>query len=91
MLSYAFYVLLAPTFAYAAAFPWALPEPTVFAPAPDNWSPAPTPAAQLPGFELFRRQTLEGDNTCGFVSGLSRVYNTNYSVCQNSNTRQNPQ
>jgi len=69
-------VLLAPAFAYAAAFQWALSEPTVVAPAPDKWSPAPTPAPHIPGFELFRRQTQEGSggHTCGFVSGLSGMY-----------------
>jgi hypothetical protein len=70
--TYAFCVLLAPAIAYAAAFPWSLPDPTAHA-VPDNWSPAPTPAAQLPSFELFRRQTSEGDNTCGFVVGSSRM------------------
>jgi hypothetical protein len=72
MLHHAACMLLAPAVAHAAAL-WALPEPTRHAPAPDNWSPAPTAAAQLLGFELFRRQTDTG-NTCGFISGSSRIY-----------------
>jgi hypothetical protein len=74
MFSYTLCVLLAPAAAHAAAFPWALPEATKIAPTPDNWSPAPTAAPQLrfPGSELFRRQTAQGGNTCGFVSGSSR-------------------
>jgi hypothetical protein len=67
-------VLLAPAAVSAAAFPWAMPEPTIFAPAADSWSPAPTPAPYFPGFELFKRQTLETDNTCGFLSGSSGMY-----------------
>lgn len=73
MLSHAICVLLAPAVTYGAAFSWALPEPTAFAPAVDTWSPAPTAAAQLPGFELFRRQAQEGNNTCAFVSGSMRM------------------
>jgi hypothetical protein len=79
MLTQAICVLVAPAAAYAAAFPWALPEPTIFAPAPDNWSPAPTAAPQLPGFSPFKRQSTPGDNTCGFVSGSSRT-NTSRSL-----------
>ncbi|CAO2655994.1 Nn.00g047970.m01.CDS01 [Neocucurbitaria sp. VM-36] len=71
-ISHIFGVLLAPTLAMAAAFPWALPQPTIFVPAVDVWSPAPTQAPQPRNFELFRRQDeSEADNTCGFVSGLS--------------------
>ncbi|KAH7068644.1 hypothetical protein FB567DRAFT_247386 [Paraphoma chrysanthemicola] len=72
LLTRIFCVLLAPTSISAAAFPWAIPEPTVFAAAAaDNWSPAPTPAPQFRGFELFKRQATEGDNTCAFISGAS--------------------
>lgn len=66
--------LLAPAGAYAAAFDWALPEPTLFAPEADNWSPAPTAAPHFPGIEVFRRQVGEGNNTCAFISGSSRKY-----------------
>jgi hypothetical protein len=76
MFTQAICVLIAPAAVYAAAFPWALPEPTIFAPAPDNWSPAPTAAPQLSAFLLFKRQTNSGDNTCGFVSGSSRTSST---------------
>lgn len=65
--------LLAPAVAHAAAFR-AIPEPTLFAPALDVWSPAPTEAPQFPGFELFKRQEAVGNNTCGFVSGSSRTF-----------------
>ncbi|KAF1845509.1 uncharacterized protein K460DRAFT_355323 [Cucurbitaria berberidis CBS 394.84] len=71
--------VLAPALARAAAFPWALPEPTVFVPAVDAWSPAPTEAPHLSGLDLFRRQQSETDNTCGFVSGSSASSLT----CQN--------
>ncbi|KAH7396515.1 hypothetical protein DE146DRAFT_40020 [Phaeosphaeria sp. MPI-PUGE-AT-0046c] len=81
MFAHTLCVLLAPAAAFAAAFPWALPEPTIVAPAPDNWSPAPTAAAQLPGYELFRRQATGSGNTCGYVSGSSQLPFT----CSNSN------
>jgi hypothetical protein len=73
MLSHAICVLLAPAVAFGAAFPWALPEPTVFAPAIDVWSPAPTAAAQLPALALFGRQEQQGNNTCAFISGSLRM------------------
>ncbi|KAF9700140.1 hypothetical protein EKO04_001216 [Ascochyta lentis] len=63
--------ILAPALVSAAAF--AIPQPTqLFAPAADNWSPAPTAAPQL-GFSLFGREAQQAnqDNTCGYVSGLS--------------------
>ncbi|KAF2830876.1 hypothetical protein CC86DRAFT_343967 [Ophiobolus disseminans] len=73
MFAHTICVLLAPALTSAAAFPWDLPQPTRVAPAPDNWSPAPTRAPQLLGFELFKRQAQGsgGDRTCGFISGLS--------------------
>lgn len=69
-------VLLAPALVRAAVLEWALPEPTGLAIAADNWSPVPTSAAQLPGYELFRRQTPEpqGGNTCAFISGVQGTY-----------------
>lgn len=70
MFTYSLYTFLAPAVVHAAAFPWALPEPTLFVPAIDSWSPAPTKAPELPSFELFRRQEA-GANTCGFLSGIS--------------------
>lgn len=66
--------VLAPAVAHAAAFPWSLPEPTIFIAAIDAWSPAPTAAPLLSGFNLFKRQDSEGGNTCGFVSGLQGTY-----------------
>lgn len=50
-----------------------MPESTHhFAPAADNWSPAPTAAPQ---FNLFGRDNQQAtDNTCGYVSGLSGTY-----------------
>jgi hypothetical protein len=66
--------LLAPTMAYAAAFPPTIPGPTHFLVTVDSWSPAPTAAPHLP-FDLFRRQQQpQGSNTCGFVSGNSGQY-----------------
>ncbi|KAH8725155.1 hypothetical protein GQ44DRAFT_739933 [Phaeosphaeriaceae sp. PMI808] len=80
MFPHAICVLFAPAVVRAAAFPWALPEPTVFMAVADNWSPAPTPAPRLGELKLFRRQQ-ETDNTCGFLSGLREssitCYNTN--------------
>ncbi|PVH98996.1 hypothetical protein DM02DRAFT_22594 [Periconia macrospinosa] len=69
MLIHAFCAVIAPAFASAAAYPWALPEPTLAIPAVDGWSPAPTAAPKVGGFELFPR--AEGDTVCGFISGLS--------------------
>jgi hypothetical protein len=66
--------LLAPTVAYAAAFPWDLPRPTQYVPVADSWSPAPTAAPQLQGLELFKRQQGEGGNTCAYISGSSGPY-----------------
>lgn len=68
---YAACAVTAPALAAAAAF--AMPDPTHhFAPAADNWSPAPTAAPQ---FNLFGRDDQPAtDNTCGYVSGLSGTY-----------------
>ncbi|KAF2798474.1 hypothetical protein K505DRAFT_371688 [Melanomma pulvis-pyrius CBS 109.77] len=66
MLQYSICAFLAPALASAAAFPWALPEPTFVIPAADDWSPAPTAAPGLGAIELFRRAA--GDNTCGYIS-----------------------
>ena len=60
---------MAPTFASAAAHPWALPAPTLAIPEIDGWSPAPTAAPKLGRFGLFPR--VEGDTVCGFVGGIS--------------------
>jgi hypothetical protein len=88
MFTHAICVMLAPAMAYAAAFPWALPEPTIYIPAADSWSPAPTPAPQLLGFGLPKRQALERDNTCGFVSGSSEssitCHNTDFICATNT-------
>ncbi|EAT86209.1 hypothetical protein HBI56_098420 [Parastagonospora nodorum] len=81
MLTYTFCVLLAPVIVYGAAFPWALPVPTLFAPAIDSWSPAPTAAARLPNSEVFRRDTPQGDNTCAFVSGSLLTCSNSNLVC----------
>ncbi|PSN73754.1 hypothetical protein BS50DRAFT_569242 [Corynespora cassiicola Philippines] len=62
------WALLAPAVEAAAALPWALPEPTFVAPEADLWSPAPTSGPGLGAMELFRRD--DGDNTCGFISGI---------------------
>ncbi|KAH7346029.1 hypothetical protein BKA66DRAFT_478375 [Pyrenochaeta sp. MPI-SDFR-AT-0127] len=71
MLTYSMCAFVAPAIVYAAAFPWTMPEPTLFAPAADNWSPAPTEAPLLPGLGLFRRQEGADGKTCGFLSGIS--------------------
>lgn len=64
-----FWTLFAPSLAAAAAFPWAIPEPTFAVPALDESSPAPTPAPGLGGLELFRR--VAPDAICGYLSGIS--------------------
>ncbi|CAI6319898.1 unnamed protein product [Periconia digitata] len=80
MLIHALCALIAPALASAAAFPWALPGPTLAIPAVDGWSPAPTAAPKVGGLELFRRG--EGDTVCGFVAGIS----SESSSCSRSNT-----
>lgn len=70
MLEYAICALLAPALASAAAFPWALPEPTFHVPEIDNWSPAPTKAPNAGEFELFKRADEE-KGICGYISGIS--------------------
>ena len=60
---------LAPAVVSAMAFPWAGPEPTLVMPDADNWSPAPTAAPEANLMEMFKRDA--GDNTCGYVNGIS--------------------
>jgi len=60
---------LAPAVVSAMAFPWAGPEPTLVMPTADNWSPAPTEAPEVNLMEMFKRAA--GDNTCGYISGIS--------------------
>ncbi|KAF2864619.1 hypothetical protein BDV95DRAFT_294274, partial [Massariosphaeria phaeospora] len=67
MLGYATCAFLAPAVASAAAFSAPTPLATLFAPAVDSWSPAPTPAPRFGAMEMFRREV--GDNTCGFIGG----------------------
>jgi hypothetical protein len=76
MARFAFYALVAPSLASAAAFPWALPEPTFVVPEIDAWSPAPTQAPGVGGLELFRRAP-EGE-VCGYLSGISSVCQPQY-------------
>jgi hypothetical protein len=90
LLTCAISILLVPAFAHAAAFEWSLPEPTAHA-APDNWSPAPTPAPLLSGASLSRRQISQGDNTCGFVSGSSRTCPSTSFILHTNSPSQNPQ
>jgi hypothetical protein len=75
-ITYAGCAILAATLTSAAAFASTIPEPTHFKPAADNWSPAPTAAPQLLGFNLFGREAQQAsqDSTCGYVSGLSGTY-----------------
>ncbi|KAF2193855.1 hypothetical protein K469DRAFT_735024 [Zopfia rhizophila CBS 207.26] len=68
MFQYSICAFLAPAVVSAMAFPWAGPEPTLIVPAEDKWSPAPTAAPGNGVMELFKRA---GDNTCGYVSGVS--------------------
>lgn len=68
MFTYAICAFLAPALASAAAFPWAIPEPTLAIPAIDSWSPAPTPPPRVGAIELFRRAD---DTVCGWISGSS--------------------
>lgn len=73
---------LAPAVVSAMAFPWAGPEPTLVTPAADNWSPAPTEAPEVNLMEMFKRAA--GDNTCGYISGISTsslTCNDNAYVC----------
>ncbi|KAF2116238.1 hypothetical protein BDV96DRAFT_46397 [Lophiotrema nucula] len=83
MLQYTICAFLAPALvsavAFPAAFPWAAPEPTFVIPAEDNWSPAPTRAPDMGALELFKRDA--GDNTCGYISGVSSRSLT----CNNAN------
>lgn len=69
MMRYAFCALVAPSLAAAAAFPWALPEPTFVVPELDAWSPAPTQAPDVGGLELLRRAPQ--NEVCGYLSGIS--------------------
>jgi hypothetical protein len=71
MSRYAFCALLAPGLAAAAAFPWALPEPTFVIPAIDSWSPAPTQAPAVGGVELLAR--APAPEVCGYLSGISSM------------------
>jgi len=72
MFRYSICAFLAP--AIAMAMPWAGPEPTLFVPEIDGWSPAPTPPPQAGLFEFFKRQEeIPGDNTCGYASGSSSM------------------
>ncbi|OCK80369.1 hypothetical protein K432DRAFT_393088 [Lepidopterella palustris CBS 459.81] len=77
---------LAPALVSAMAFPWAGPEPTLIIPAGDNWSPAPTKGPEMGEMgllELFKRQSI-GDNTCGYINGISAsslTCNDNAYVC----------
>ncbi|KAF2642837.1 hypothetical protein P280DRAFT_468146 [Massarina eburnea CBS 473.64] len=70
MLSHALCAFIAPALAAAAAFPWALPEPTFAIPEIDSWSPAPTKAPNAGGFDLFRRAD-QIDTLCGYLSAIS--------------------
>ena len=74
MFQYTICAFLAPAVASAMAFPWALPEPTLVIPEQDNWSPAPTAAPNMGVMDLFRR--AEGDNTCGYIDGVSSMLPT---------------
>jgi hypothetical protein len=62
-------LVLAPTMAYAAAFPNQIPGPTPFFASVDSWSPAPTAAPQL-SFDVLKRGQAQGSNTCGFDVGV---------------------
>jgi len=73
---------LAPAMVSAMAFPWAGPEPTLVMPEGDNWSPVPTKGPEIGLLELFKRAA--GDNTCGYVNGISTsslTCNDNAFVC----------
>lgn len=69
MWKFALCAVLAQGVVAKAALPWALPDPTFAIPVADHWSPAPTRAPRLGGFELFRRQ--EGTSVCGYFDGIS--------------------
>lgn len=67
--------LLAPTIANAL---YAIPQPTQNIPVLDAWSPAPTEAPLVPGYDLLNRQVRDSDrdSTCGFVSGSSGTHSS---------------
>ncbi|KAF2690151.1 hypothetical protein K458DRAFT_399527 [Lentithecium fluviatile CBS 122367] len=79
MWRFAFCALLVPSLVAAAAFPWAIPEPTFVTPAFDNWSPVPTQAPVVGSLELFGRAAA--NEICGYLSGIS----TSSLTCHNSN------
>lgn len=76
MFRYSICAFLAPAVASAMAMPWAGPEPTMYVPDIDGWSPAPTPAPEAPFLEILKRQDVPGDNTCGYLSASSCTLQT---------------
>lgn len=88
MFRYSICAFLAPAVASAMAMPWAGPEPTMYVPDIDGWSPAPTPAPEAPFLEILKRQDVPGDNTCGYLSASSlrslTCVNANYVCATNS-------